>query len=203
MKEEIKPGCKAIEKPPQDRQIKTPHERGPVRLQEILPTGLTKGMVRTRTVILAFLCSLVAISAGAQTAVFGNLLDITGGTNDTFIEFIPQSEVLIQANGLSSGPARTIRATNGVFSITLNPEGYIVALPKIPSRTPFAIVVPPNAGSINITNLISAPPAYAYQFNGGSPVQSVWTASGNTIFPNGSTGTGNGWVSTGATLYPQ
>jgi hypothetical protein len=41
------------------------------------------------------------------------------------------------------------------------------------------------------------------QYGGGGGGSSVWTSSGNAVYPNGNSGTSGGWVSSGTVIYPQ
>jgi hypothetical protein len=69
------------------------------------------------------------------------------------------------------------------------------------------------AGSTNGATPLAAGPGITITTNGGQVVigatgggsggVALWTSAGGFIFPNGNTGTNNGWISTGPTLYPQ
>jgi hypothetical protein len=72
-----------------------------------------------------------------------------------------------------------------LFFSTLGPSRFNLPLPGVAPET--AAVIPFEAPCIVYTGRTGSPGAYA----------------GGFIFPNGNTGTNNGWISTGPTLYPQ
>ncbi len=148
-----------LAQPPNDRALKSPAPRALPQecAGELTPgeaLGLPDAWVRRNVrlaVALLILCS--AIATPAVTTVTGNLLDLTGQNGlTTKISFIPDSTILINNNGLAAGPSKTITATNGFFSIVLDPQNYTVALPLISGRDPFSIAVGYNLGVVNITN---------------------------------------------------
>jgi hypothetical protein len=101
----------------------------------------------------------------AAATVTGNLSDISIQPLDTRLLFSPTTNVLITPSGLNAGPPKVVDTTNGAFSLTLEAGDYTVSLPLIPWRRPFPISVFATNGTVNITNLLSAPQAYTYTNN--------------------------------------
>ena len=157
-----------------------------------LPDAWVRRNVR-RAVALLLLCS--AVAAQAVTTVTGNLLDLTGQSGlTTKISFIPDSTILINNNGLAAGPAKTITATNGVFSIVLDPQNYTVALPLISGRDPFSIAVGYNLGTVNITNCMVPPTYFTKQLNTtitGLTSNQLTTINPGQLYPQISVGSGS------------
>ena len=107
------------------------------------------------TFLPALFCFAFLTASSPAATITGNLLDITGAPLTTQITFSPTNLVLTSAGGLSAGPPRTITATNGTFSIALDPGDYTVCLPLVPWRKCFGISVPASVGTYNITNLLT------------------------------------------------
>src|SRR5882672_11395063 len=94
--------------------------------------------------------------------VTGNLTDISIQPLDTKLLFTPGTNVLLTGTSLSAGPPKMIDTTAGAFSLALEAGDYTVSLPAIPSRAPFRISVFATNGTVNISNLLSAPVTYTY-----------------------------------------
>lgn len=184
-------GCKAVERPVQDRAIKeSPESRvlspeadgGELRTLNLEPRTLNgnggkangerepdrtrrrpKSLSRSILPVLAICAWLLTLGAQGAT-VTGTLGDIGLSGLQTKITFTPTNVVLIAPGfGLSAGPAVTIDSTNdGSFSVVLDAGDYTVKLPLVPWRSGFGISVPRTNGTINITNLLSGPKTYTY-----------------------------------------
>ncbi len=117
--------------------------------------------LRNRIHFSFMLACALGLRAGAAT-VSGNLTDISRRAFDTPLVITPVPEVLIGAAGLSAGPARVIETTNGAFEVELEAGDYLVSLPLVPGRKPFAIAVPHTGGLLHLTNLMNPPRTYTY-----------------------------------------
>src|SRR5262249_23623820 len=100
---------------------------------------------------------------------------------NTRLTFAPTNDVLLTGTGLNAGPPRTIAATNGQFSIVLEAGDYVVSLPLIPWRRPFAISVFDTNGIVNITNLLSPPRTYTYTTDKSYAVRATPTDPGPDV----------------------
>ena len=117
---------------------------------------------------------VVTIARGAT--VVGNLRDIHQQDLNTKLVFAPTTNVLLTPAGLSAGPPRTLDTVNGQFSVVLEAGDYTVSLPLVSWRKPFGISVFETNGTINITNLLSAPKTYTYTNNLN------WVPNGTNLF---------------------
>jgi hypothetical protein len=122
--------------------------------------------------VLLATCNLHLPTANAAT-VTGNLKDLTLQPLDTKITFTPTNDVLLTTSGLSGGPPITISSVNGQFSTALEAGDYTVSLPLIATRRSFRISVMDSNGSVDITNLLTAPLTYTYTNNLNYAVKSV------------------------------
>src|SRR5207253_10368713 len=104
---------------------------------------------------------LWTLSMPAAT-VTGNLTDLSIQPLNTRILLSPTTNVLLTPSGLNAGPPKVIDSLNGAFSLDLEAGDYTVSLPLIPWRRSFPISVFATNGSVNITNLLSAPQSYTY-----------------------------------------
>jgi hypothetical protein len=93
------------------------------------------------------------------------LTDISIQPLDTRLLFSPTTNVLVTPAGLNAGPPKVVDTLNGAFTLTLEAGDYTVSLPLIPWRRPFPISVFATNGTVNITNLMSAPQSYTYTNN--------------------------------------
>src|SRR5204863_7731610 len=107
-------------------------------------------------------CNLQLATAAIVT---GNLKDISVQALNTKITFAPTNLVLVTGTGLSAGPPKTIDTANGQFTIVLDAGDYVVSLPLIPWRKPFAISVPDTTDTLDITDLLASPATYTYTNN--------------------------------------
>ena len=114
--------------------------------------------------LVSLLCLSLALCSNAAIVV-GDLKDISIQTLDTPIVFAPTNEVLVTSSGLSAGPPAVTVSSSGHFSIVLEAGNYTVSLPLIPWRNPFQIAVFDTNGTVNITNLLTAPKTYTYTNN--------------------------------------
>jgi hypothetical protein len=135
----------------------------------------------TASTFVRFVFFLSVVSAffhtpGRAATVVGTLQDISIEGLNTKLTFWPTTNVLLTPSGLNAGPPKTINVSNGQFSLPLEAGDYLVSLPLIPWRTFFAISVFPTNGTLNITNLLSAPKTYTYTNNLN------WTFNGSNIF---------------------
>ena len=142
----------------------------------------------------------------------------------------PTNTVTNGGAALAAGPGITITPNNGtnVVSVTpgtydaygaaaaaqaaSDPVGTATAAARAATNTLAAAALAGNvpalclgniAAGANVTVTTSGGQVVIGATGGGSGGGALWTASGSTIFPNGNTGTNNGWISTGPTLYPQ
>src|SRR6476661_8168803 len=128
---------------------------------------MKESKMRTKTKWTALMALLATFNLQLATAatVIGDLKDISIQTLDTKVMFAPTNEVLVTSSGLSAGPPKVIESVNGQFSMVLEAGDYTVTLPLIPWRRAFQISVMDTNGTVNITNLLSAPQTYTYTNN--------------------------------------
>jgi hypothetical protein len=119
--------------------------------------------------------------------VTGTLTDISLNALNTKLLFTPTNTVLINASGLSAGPAKIVESSAGSFSIPLDTGDYTVSLPLITLRRPFRIAVPDTTATINITNVMNPPVTYVYTNQFVSTPLHVNTASVVAWSTNGET----------------
>src|SRR5262245_505065 len=112
-----------------------------------------------------FMVATFPFQDGRGATVVGSLRDISDRPLNTRLRFSPTNSVLVTPSGLSAGPPVVIQTTNGGFAVALEAGDYVVSVPLIPWRHPFAMAVPPTNGVINITNLLAAPQTYTYTNN--------------------------------------
>lgn len=172
---ELKPACKAVERPPANRAILRPWRTRRQRMTRTTYGGQAQTasafFADRRTIIappkstLAGLTAVLLLLAcvGARAAVVtGTLKDIGLASYQTSLTFTPTNRVLITAGGLQVGPPKTITATNGSFSLTLDAGDYWVRCPLVPTRAAFIIAVPSGTSTNNITNLVVNSLSYVF-----------------------------------------
>jgi len=86
-------------------------------------------------------------------------------------------------------------ATNVTGNVNASNPNYLTV---ITNQLPFLV-----AGTNILFTSTSGGGLQINSTGGGSGGVALWTSAGGFIFPNGNTGTNNGWISTGPTLYPQ
>jgi hypothetical protein len=111
------------------------------------------------------LLATLNLQLATAATVVGDLKDISIQALDTKIMFAPTNIVLVTRSGLSAGPPKVTESVNGQFSIVLEAGDYSASLPLIPWRQAFQISVMDTNGTVNITNLLSAPQTYTYTNN--------------------------------------
>jgi hypothetical protein len=116
-----------------------------------------------------------------------NTLSVTPGTYDPF--------GAAAAAQSASDPAGTATAAVRAATNTL-------AAAALAGNVPAASLGNIAAGA-NVTITTNGGQVVIGATGGGSGGVALWTSAGGFIFPNGNTGTNNGWISTGPTLYPQ
>lgn len=159
--------------PPEDRAVLDPMESrsgqaatscAPVhrhaaaedsRAPALRPKLKVQGLRYVAIVMVLFL----VVQCQAAT-VTGYVHQITTAALETYVTFTPNEDVLVSGAGISGGPAKTILATNGNFSLTLDAGPYLVRLPRVGGRNAFTISVPNGAATYNVTNLIATPWTY-------------------------------------------
>src|SRR2546423_1642786 len=144
------------------------HRHSPMNSNKSFRIFLTRSFCPTQLILLFGLWILgfgIWTLPTSAATVTGNLTDISVQPLSTKLLFSPTTNVLVTPSGLNAGPPKTIDTTNGAFSLALEAGDYTVSLPLIPWRRPFPISVFATNGTVNITNLLSAPQSYSYTNN--------------------------------------